>query len=107
MFAIVDIETTGGSPERGDKITEICILVHDGLTVVDKFSTLLNPERRIPQMISRMTGISDEMVEKAPKFFEVAKKIVEMTEGNIFVAHNVNFDYSFIHAEFKSLGYKW
>ncbi len=106
MFAIVDIETTGGSPER-DRITEICILVHDGLTVVDKFSTLINPEKRIPHMISRMTGITDEMVEKAPKFFEVAKKIVEMTEGNIFVAHNVNFDYNFIHAEFKSLGYKW
>lgn len=106
MFAIVDIETTGGSYER-DRITEICILVHDGLTVVDKFSTLINPERRIPQMISRMTGITDDMVENAPKFFEVAKKIVEMTEGRIFVAHNVSFDYNFIHAEFKSLGFKW
>jgi DNA polymerase-3 subunit epsilon len=106
LFAIVDIETTGGSFER-DKITEICILIHDGLTVTDKFSTLINPEKRIPHMISRMTGITDEMVEKAPKFFEVAKKIVEMTEGNIFVAHNVNFDYNFIYHEFKSLGYKW
>ncbi len=106
MFAIVDIETTGGSYDR-DKITEICILVHDGLTVVDKFSTLINPERRIPQMISRLTGITDDMVENAPKFFEVAKKIVEMTEGRVFVAHNVTFDYNFIHAEFKSLGYKW
>lgn len=106
MFAIVDIETTGGSHER-DKITEICILIHDGLTVVDKFSTLINPERHIPEYISRITGITDQMVEKAPKFYEVARKIVEMTEGNIFVAHNVNFDYNFIHNEFKSLGYSW
>jgi DNA polymerase-3 subunit epsilon len=106
MFAIVDIETTGGSAGR-DRITEICILIHDGLTVVEKFSTLINPERRIPQMISRMTGITDEMVESAPKFFEVAKTIALMTEGKIFVAHNVTFDYGFIQAEFKSLGYNW
>ncbi len=106
MFAIIDIETTGGSAEKS-KITEICILIHDGLTVVDKFTTLINPEQRIPQMITRLTGIDDEMVEKAPKFFEVAKKIVEMTEGMIFVAHNVGFDYSFVKKEFKSLGYNY
>jgi DNA polymerase-3 subunit epsilon len=106
MFAIVDIETTGGSAERS-KITEICILIHDGLTVVDKFSTLINPEQRIPQMITRLTGINDEMVEKAPKFFEVARKIVEITEGMVFVAHNVAFDYSFVKKEFKSLGYNY
>ncbi|HEU4718252.1 MAG TPA: exonuclease domain-containing protein [Bacteroidia bacterium] len=106
MFAIVDIETTGGSPER-DRITEICILIHDGLTVVDKFSTLINPERRIPEYITRMTRISDEMVRDAPKFWEVARRIIEMTEGKVFVAHNVNFDYGFIQAEFRSLGYQW
>lgn len=106
MFTIVDIETTGGSHER-DKITEICILVHDGLTVTEKFTTLINPERHIPEYISRMTGITNQMVENAPKFYEVAKKIVEMTEGHIFVAHNVNFDYNFIRQEFRSLGYDW
>lgn len=106
MFAIVDIETTGGHHER-DKITEICILVHDGLAVVDKFSTLINPERSIPDYISRITGITNEMVADAPKFYEVARKIVEMTEGNVFVAHNVAFDYNFIQREFKSLGYSW
>jgi DNA polymerase III subunit epsilon len=106
MFAIVDIETTGGSAGRS-RITEICILVHDGLTVVDKFSTLINPESRIPEFISRMTGITNDMVENAPKFYEVAKKIVEMTEDKIFVAHNVGFDYGFIQEEFRSLGYKW
>src|SRR5574337_1162542 len=106
MFAIVDIETTGGSAAN-DKITEICILVHDGLTVVDKFTTLIKPQRRIPEYITRITGISNDMVEDAPKFYEVAKRVVELTEGNIFVAHNVNFDYGFIQEEFRSLGYKW
>ncbi len=106
MFAIIDIETTGGG-SGNDKITEICILIHDGLTVVDKFSTLINPERRIPSYISRLTGITDEMVENAPKFYEVARKIVEMTEGMVFVAHNVSFDYGFIQQEFRSLGYTY
>jgi DNA polymerase-3 subunit epsilon len=106
MFAIVDIETTGGSHER-DRITEIAILVHDGLTVVDSYSTLINPERTIPDYITRITRITNEMVKDAPKFYEVARKIVELTEGKIFVAHNVNFDYGFIEREFRSLGYKW
>jgi DNA polymerase-3 subunit epsilon len=106
MFAIIDIETTGGSAER-DKITEICILIHDGLTVVDKFSTLINPERRIPYNITRITKITDEMVEDAPKFYEVAKKIALMTQGMVFVAHNVSFDYGFVQREFKSLGYNY
>ncbi|HTL82815.1 MAG TPA: exonuclease domain-containing protein [Bacteroidia bacterium] len=106
LFAIVDIETTGGNHER-DRITEIAILVHDGLTVTESYSTLINPERSIPDYITRMTRITNEMVENAPKFYEVAKKIVEMTEGKVFVAHNVNFDYGFIEREFRSLGYKW
>lgn len=107
MFCIVDIETTGGSPEQGHKITDICILIHDGLTVVDKFSTLINPERYIPESITRLTGITNEMVEHAPKFYEVAKQIIEITEGKIFVAHNVSFDYNFIRGEYKSLGYNF
>lgn len=106
MFAIIDIETTGGRPQ-GDKITEICILVHDGLTVVDEFTTLINPECRISSQITRLTGISNEMVEDAPKFYEVAKKIIELTKDCVFVAHNAPFDYGFIKAEFKSLGYDY
>jgi DNA polymerase III subunit epsilon len=106
MFAIIDIETTGGSPGR-DRITEIAILIHDGLTITERFSTLIHPERYIPEYITRLTGISNEMVENAPKFYEVARKIVELTEGMIFVAHNVNFDYNFVEYEFKSLGYKF
>ena len=106
MFAIIDIETTGGSPERC-KITEICIVQHDGLAITDVFTTLINPERRIPEHITRLTNITNEMVENAPKFYEVAKKIIELTEGRIFVAHNVAFDYGFIREEFRSLGYTY
>lgn len=104
MYSIIDIETTGGNPYR-DKITEIAIYLHDGIRVVKEFHSLINPERKIPFFISRMTGITDEMVAGAPKFFEVAKTIVELTENSIFVAHNATFDYNFIKTEFKNLGY--
>jgi len=106
VFAIIDIETTGGKAEYS-KITEICILIHDGLTVVDKFSTLINPECRIPQFITNLTGITNSMVENAPKFYEVAKQILDFTRDKIFVAHNVGFDYGFVQAEFASLGYQF
>ena len=106
MYAIVDIETTGGSA-RLERITEIAVYVHDGKRIVDEYSTLVNPERNIPYFITALTGISNEMVEDAPRFFEVAKKIVEITEGNIFVAHNARFDYSFIRQEFSMLGYNF
>lgn len=101
MYAIVDIETTGSSAAHG-KITEIAILIHDGKRVVDEYQTLLNPESYIPSNITALTGISNEMVEDAPRFFEVAKEVHQMLEGNIFVAHNVNFDYSFIKKSFKT-----
>ena len=103
MYAIVDIETTGGSAAY-HKITEIAILIHDGKRVVDEYQTLINPERGIPIGITSLTGISNEMVVDAPRFYEVAKEIFQMLEGNIFVAHNVNFDYSFIKKEFQDLG---
>jgi len=106
MYAIIDIETTGGRPQL-DKITEIAIFIHDGEKVVDEFVTLVNPERTIPYFITGLTGITNEMVEHAPKFFEVAKKVVEITEGKTFVAHNARFDYTFIREEFKRLGYNF
>ncbi len=106
MFAIIDIETTGGNPEK-DKITEIAILIFDGQKVVKTFESLINPQRPIPSYISQLTGISNEMVENAPCFYEIAKEIVEITENTIFVAHNVRFDYNFVKAEFKSLGYNF
>jgi len=108
MFAIVDIETCAGKYEfRKGRITEICILVHDGLQVVDKFSTLINPECHIGSFFAKLSGITNEMVEHAPKFHEVAKEIIKYTEGHIFVAHNVGFDYGFIREEFSALGFKF
>lgn len=104
MYAIVDIETTGGNPER-DKITEIAVYVFDGTRIVDELVTLVNPERPIPSYITRLTGISDDMVAGAPCFYEIAKTLVEKTDGMIFVAHNAPFDYRFIQSEFKQLGY--
>jgi DNA polymerase-3 subunit epsilon len=103
LYAIVDIETTGGRP-RSDKITEIAIVLFDGESVTEDFSTLIDPERSIPYRITQITGIDDKMVRGAPKFYEVARRIFEMTQDHIFIAHNVNFDYGFIRAEFESLG---
>ena len=106
MYAVIDIETTGGNAQHG-KITEVAIFVFDGEKIVDEFSSLINPECPIPEYITRLTGITNEMVADAPKFYEVAKEIVEYTEGHVFVAHNVNFDYKFIQAEFAKLGYPY
>jgi DNA polymerase III subunit epsilon len=106
MYAIIDIETTGGS-SRIEKITEIAIFLHDGSRITGEYTTLINPERNIPYFITNLTGITNEMVEDAPRFYEVAKNIVELTEGRTFVAHNAKFDYSFIRQEFKSLGFNF
>ncbi len=103
MYAIVDIETTGGSATY-HKITEICVLLHDGEKVIKEFHSLINPERIIPPSITMLTGITNEMVEDAPKFYEVAKEIFQLTENAIFIAHNVNFDFSFLKKEFEELG---
>ena len=106
MYAIIDIETTGGQPAQ-DRITEIAIFIHDGHQVVDQYNTLINPERPIPYFITQLTGITDAMVQDAPKFHEVAREIVKFTEDKIFVAHNVRFDYSFLKKEFADLGYTY
>lgn len=104
MFAVIDIETTGGNAIR-DRITEIAVILHDGERTERTFSTLINPETPIPLYITDITGITDDMVADAPRFYEVAREIVELTEGRIFVAHNVNFDYGFIREEFRRLAY--
>ena len=106
MYAILDIETTGLSPIN-DKIIEIAVFIHDGKQVVEEYSTLVNPEKTIPYNITRLTGITNEMVEDAPKFWEIAKDLVTLTEGKSVVAHNASFDYNFIRNEFKSLGYNF
>jgi DNA polymerase-3 subunit epsilon len=106
MYAIVDIETTGGSA-RNERITEIAVYLHDGNEITGEFVSLINPERNIPYFITNLTGITNEMVENAPRFYEIARKLIEITEGRTFVAHNARFDYSFIRQEYKSLGYNF
>jgi len=104
LFTIIDIETTGAVYKYG-KITEIAIYVHNGSEITGSFSSLVNPEIDIPIAITRLTGITNAMVAEAPKFYEVARTIAEITAGRTFVAHNVNFDYHFIKEEFSRLGY--
>ncbi len=104
IYAVIDLETTGGLAKR-DRITEVGIVLYDGKEIIDQFESLVNPERSIPPEITRITGITNDMVAEAPKFYEIAKRIVEMTDGTIFVAHNVRFDYSFLKEEFARLGY--
>jgi DNA polymerase-3 subunit epsilon len=104
MFAIIDVETTGLNP-AGERITEIAVYLHDGHKITDEYQTLVNPEKRISHQITGLTGISNRMVTDKPRFCEVAKEIVEMTEGRIIVGHNVSFDYRFLRAEYKRLFY--
>ncbi len=106
MYAVIDLETTGGRADQ-DRITEIAIVLHDGHARVGEFTSLVNPERPIPPYITDITGISDAMVASAPRFYEIARQVVELTEGCIFVAHNVNFDYGFLREEFKRLAYTY
>jgi DNA polymerase-3 subunit epsilon len=106
LYSVVDIETTGNG-YRGQRITEISIFVFDGKNIIDEYTSLVNPEQTIPPFITNLTGITDAMVRTAPKFYEIAKKVEEMTQDMIFVAHNVNFDYNIIQQEFKDLGFDW
>ncbi len=102
-FAIIDIETTGGTAYES-RITEIAIFIHDGKQVIDHFHSLVNPEMEVPRFITGLTGITNEMVQTAPLFSEIAEEVFQKTNDCVFVAHNVNFDYSFIREEFKNVG---
>jgi DNA polymerase III subunit epsilon len=104
LYAIVDIETTGGYASSNG-ITEIAIFIHDGNRVVKKFETLINPLTRVPTYITALTGITNDMLRTAPTFAEVAPTIYELLQPNIFVAHNVNFDFSFVKHQLKICDY--
>ena len=106
MYAILDIETTGGKYNE-EGITEIAIYKYDGHSVIDKFICLINPERAIQPFVENLTGINQNMLRNAPKFYEVAKRIIEITEDCIIVAHNSNFDYRILKTEFRRLEYKF
>lgn len=103
MYAIIDVETSGMT-STNCKITDIAIIIHDGEKIVDEYQSLVNPERKISRQITQLTGIDNEMIRHAPKFFEIAKKVFQMTEDMVFVAHNVSFDYRIIRKEFEELG---
>ena len=103
MYAIVDIETTGGYAEN-HRVTEVAIYHHDGIQITDKFQTLINPERRVPLFITGLTGITNEMVRDAPTFQEIASELHDWLKDRVFVAHNAHFDYSFLKKEFEDAG---
>ena len=106
MYTILDIETTGGKfNEEG--ITEIAIYKFDGHTVVDQFISLVNPEKEIQPFVVKLTGINNKMLQNAPKFYEIAKRILEITKDATLVAHNTSFDYRILRTEFDRLGYNF
>jgi DNA polymerase-3 subunit epsilon len=104
LYAILDIETTGGAYNE-EGITEIAIYKYDGHEIVDQFISLVNPEIPIQPFVVNLTGINNAMLKSAPKFYEVAKRIIEITEGCVIVAHNTVFDYRILRTEFRRLGY--
>ncbi|MCG2461112.1 GIY-YIG nuclease family protein [Flavobacteriaceae bacterium F89] len=106
MYAILDIETTGGKYNE-EGITEIAIHKFDGHKVVDQFISLVNPEKEIQPFVVNLTKIDNQMVMSAPKFYEVAKRIVEITQDAVLVAHNAQFDYRILRTEFRRLGYNF
>ena len=105
MYAIVDIETTGGHASANG-ITEIAICIHNGKKVIERYSTLVNPKREIPMYISALTGITNDMVQHAPPFEDVAHDVFHLLNNKIFVAHNVNFDHSFVRHHLLAAGYE-
>jgi DNA polymerase-3 subunit epsilon len=106
MYAIVDIETTGGYAEK-HRVTEIAIYHHDGMQITDHYKTLINPGRKIPHFITGLTGINYEMVKEAPSFADVAEEVMGWLKDRVFVAHNAHFDYSFLKKEFEDMGVSW
>lgn len=105
-YAIVDIETTGGHA-AGGSITEIAIRIFDGKEITDRFDTLIRPGQNIPLYITALTGIDNDMVCDSPAFEEVAAEVFALLQGRIFVAHNVNFDYTFLKHHLDEAGYRF
>lgn len=106
MYAIVDVETTGGKfNEEG--ITEVAIYKFNGHEIVDQFASLVNPEKEIQPFVVKLTGINNAMLKRAPKFYEVAKRIIEITTDTTLVAHNAEFDHRMLRLEFDRLGFNY
>lgn len=103
-YAVLDIEATGGKAGT-EKIIDIYIYRFDGLEVLDQFGSMVNPQRSIDRYVQKLTGITEKMVRGAPKFYELAKRVIEITEDCILVGHGVDFDYRMLRQEFSELGY--
>lgn len=103
-YVVVDLETTGNSPKKGDQIIQLAAVVIENGQITEQYASLVQPSHSIPPFIEELTGLTDEMVATAPKFSEIAKKVEQMLEGAYFVAHNVLFDLSFLQEEFKMAG---
>ena len=104
MYTIVDLEATGGKFNE-ESIIEIAIYKFDGVSITDQFISLINPEKEIHPYVEKLTGISSKMLNTAPKFHEIAKRVIEITSGTVLVAHNAQFDYRILQLEFKRLGF--
>ncbi len=104
MYSIIDIEGNGG-PFRKESIIEIAVFRYDGHSITDQFISLVNPESEITPFVQKLTKITSKMVKTAPKFHEIAKRIVEITENTTLVGHNIDFDYRMLRQSFKKLGY--
>lgn len=105
-FVVVDLETTGNNPKKGDKIIQFAAVVIENGIITESFSSLINPQRSIPAFIEELTGLEDEMVKDAPLFAEIAPKVNALLEGAYFVAHNVLFDLSFLQEELIQAGFE-
>ncbi len=106
-YAVVDVETTGGSPWTGHRVTEIAAVIVRGGRVADTFETLVNPERPIPAFITRLTHITPSMVRDKPPFGAIAPRVAEFLRGHVFVAHNAAFDRRFVEMEVQRAGHYW
>ena len=106
MYTVIDIESNG-APFRKESIIEIAIYRFDGHEITDQFISLVNPESEISAFVQKLTGITSKMVLTAPKFHEIAKRVVEITQDSILVGHNIDFDYRMLRQSFKRLGYEF
>lgn len=105
-FVVIDLETTGNIPKKGDRIIQFAAVVIENGIITEKFSSLINPKKSIPLFIEELTGLTDDMVKEAPEFSEIAGKVVELLDGAYFVAHNVLFDLSFLQEELIQSGFE-
>lgn len=104
MYSVIDIESNGAA-FRKESVIEIAVFRYDGHQITDQFISLVNPEADITNFVQKLTGITPKMVKTAPKFHEIAKRVVEITEGTTLVGHNIDFDYRMLRQSFKRLGY--